>query len=535
MNAAPSSRPITTAIRGLRTGEASARRASYIIRLMGPLHHPERPKRRRNPYGPVTRARVGGALVPGFRQDGGVRIAVVSLLLAASAALTAFSVLSYDLFKPGRDTVPLVICTAGLWLLFALAVLVLRGVRGRAVVVLILAGSVGTGAAAMVGPPNTSTDSARYAWDGIVAMEGISPYAYTPADDRLDALRPDWLFPGPVLSEAGEPVCVGERIQTAQKSESGDILCSALNRTGVPTIYPPAAEIYFAGVRAITGPDAEYWPLQLTGLLLSVGTTVMLLVGMRRRGIEQRFAALWAWCPLVATEAVTNSHVDMLGVVFTLSAVFLVTGRRYWSGGIALGAAIATKLIPVLAAPAMLRRQGWKVTVAAVVTFLLLYVPYVLTTGIGVLGYLPGYLSEEGYEDGTRFALLSLVAPGGSAVIVAGVLLIVIAVLVIWKTDPDQPWLGQLVMIGSALLILSPRYSWYALLLLPFIALSGRWEWLLVPMALTLRLLVPSIPLTRVAIATAIVVIIVMSIHRARPEVARRLFRPLARLSKPGG
>ncbi|HSP52104.1 MAG TPA: DUF2029 domain-containing protein, partial [Cryobacterium sp.] len=94
---------------------------------------------------------------------------------------------------------------------------------------------------------------------------------------------------------------------------------------------------------------------------------------------------------------------------------------------------------------------------------------------------------------------------------------------------------GQLVMIGSALLILSPRYSWYALLLLPFIALSGRWEWLLVPMALTLRLLVPSIPLTRVAIATAIVVIVVMSIHRARPELAQRLFRPVTLLAKPGG
>ncbi|MBC7443194.1 MAG: DUF2029 domain-containing protein [Ramlibacter sp.] len=452
-----------------------------------------------------------------------MRIVVVSVILAASAALTGFSVLAYDLFAPGRDTVPLVVCTAGLWLLFALAVLVLRGVRGRAVVVLILAGSVGIGAAAMIGPPNTSTDSARYAWDGIVANAGISPYAYPPAADRLDSLRPDWLFPAPEVTEAGTPVCVGERIQTAQKAESGDILCSALNRTGVPTIYPPAAEMFFTAVRALTGPGAEYWPLQLTGLLLSVGTTGMLLAGMRRRGIDQRLAALWAWCPLVATEAITNSHVDMLGVVFMLAAVFLVSARRYWRGGIALGAAIATKLIPVLAAPALLRRQGWKVTVAAMVTFLLLYVPYLLATGLGVLGYLPGYLSEEGYEDGTRFALISLVAPGGSAIIVAGALLTVIAVLVIWKTDPDRPWLGQLVMIGSALLILSPRYSWYALLLVPFIALSGRWEWFAVPLAPTLRLLVPSLPLTRVAIATAIVLIVGMSIHRAGPGLRTRV------------
>ncbi|TFC83800.1 DUF2029 domain-containing protein [Cryobacterium sp. TMT1-21] len=462
-----------------------------------------------------------------------MRIIVISVILAASAALTGFSVLAYDLFTPGRDTVPLVICTAGLWLLFALAVLLLRGVRGRAVVVLILAGSAVIGAAAMIGPPNTSTDSARYAWDGVVATAGVSPYAYTPADDRLDPLRPGWLFPAAETTDAGTPVCVGERIQTAHKTPSGDILCSALNRTGVPTIYPPAAEIYFAGVRALTGPDAQYWPLQLTGLLLSVGTTGMLLAGMRRRGIDQRHAALWAWCPLVATEAITNSHVDMLGVVFTLAAAFLVSTRRYWGGGIALGAAIATKLIPVLAAPAMLRRQGWKVTVAAMLTFLLLYVPYVLTTGIGVLGYLPGYLSEEGYEDGTRFALISLVAPGGSAIIVAGAVLAVIAVLVIWKTDPDRPWLGQLVMIGSALLILSPRYSWYALLLVPFIALSGRWEWFAVPLALTLRLLVPSLPVTRVALAAAVVLIVAITMYRAGPVVFQRRIRPVTRPPRP--
>jgi hypothetical protein len=448
---------------------------------------------------------------------------VISGLLVFSAALTAFSVLTFDLFAPDRDRVQLVLVTSALWLLFGVAWWLLRRVNGRAVVALILAGSALIGGAAMVGPPNTSTDSARYAWDGIVQNNGISPYAYTPADDRLDSLRPDWLFPAPIISESGTEACVGERIARAHKTESGDLLCSALNRTGVPTIYPPASEIFFAGVRFLTGPEPGYWPLQLTGLLLSLGTTAMLLVGMRRRGIDPRNAALWAWCPLVATEAITNSHVDMLGVIFAVAAVFLVSSKKVWRGGIALGIAIGTKLIPVLAAPAILKRGGWRMVTASVLSFALLYVPYVLATGIGVLGYLPGYLSEEGYEDGSRFALVSLVAPGSSAVIVAGVILAVVAVFVIWKTDQNQPWVGQLVMIGATLLVLSPRYPWYALLLLPFVALSGRWEWLLVPMALTLRLLVPSVPLTRASIAIAIIVIIAVSLRRAGPGAIKRM------------
>jgi hypothetical protein len=454
-----------------------------------------------------------------------VRKTIISALLVASAALTAFSVLQLDLFAPDRDEVQLVLVTSALWLLFGLAWWLLRRVTGRAAIALILAGSALIGGAAMVGPPNTSTDSARYAWDGIVQTNGISPYAFTPANARLDSLRPDWLFPAPQTNASGKEVCIGERIATARTTDDV-LLCSALNRTAVPTIYPPASEIFFAGVRFLTGPGPEYWPLQLTGLLLGLGTTALLLVGMRRRGLDQRNAALWAWCPLVATEAVNNSHVDMLGVIFVVAAVFLVSTLKVWRGGVMLGIAIGTKLIPVLAAPAILRRGGWQMVAASVLSFALLYVPYVLATGISVLGYLPGYLSEEGYQDGSRFALVSLVAPGASAIVVAGLVLAIVAVLVILKTDQNRPWVGQLVMIGATLLVLSPRYPWYALLLLPFVALSGRWEWLLVPMALTLRLLVPNLELTRASIAVAAIVIVVVSLHRSGPGALKRMLHP---------
>ena len=459
-----------------------------------------------------------------------MRIMIIAGLLVLSAALTAFSVLAFDLFAPVRDEAQFVLVTGALWLLFGLAYWLLRRVRGKAVVALILAGSTLIGGAAMVGPPNTSTDSARYAWDGIVQNNGISPYAFTPADDRLDSLRPDWLFPASQTTADGQEACVGERIASAYKTDSGDLLCSALNRTTVPTIYPPASEIFFAGVRFLTGPEPAYWPLQLAGLLLSVGTTVLLLVGMHRRGLDPRNAALWAWCPLVATEAITNSHVDMLGVIFVVAAAFLVSTGKVWRGGVMLGIAIGTKLIPVLAAPALLKRGGWRMVTASILSFALLYLPYVLATGIGVLGYLPGYLSEEGYQDGSRFALVSLVAPGESAVIVAALILVVVAVLVIVKTDQNQPWVGQLVMIGATLLVLSPRYPWYALLLLPFVALSGRWEWLLVPMALTLRLLVPSVELTQTSIAISVLVITLVSLHRAGPGGLNRILPRLRRV-----
>ena len=454
---------------------------------------------------------------------------LASVAAAAMAGLTAYSVAALGYFDRTHPTA-LIACTIALWVIFALAILAIRSVPVRPAIAIILIGSALIGGAAMAGPPNTSTDSARYAWDGIVQNAGISPYRYVPVDDALGTLRPDWLFPAPLENADGTHRCLDPRADPTSSLPSGVPLCSALNRPKVPTIYPAAAEIFFAGVRFITGPAAEYWPLQLTGLVMSIAITAMLIVALRRRNLDPRWAALWGWSPIVATEAVTNSHIDILGTLLVLVATLLVSRGLRFRGGIALGAAIAVKLIPVIAAPALLRRQPGKVIAASIVTFALLYIPYLITTGIAVLGYLPGYLSEEGYNDGSRFTLLTLFVPTTASLAVAAVLLLITAVLVWWKTNPDAPWLGQLVMIGTTLLIVSPRYPWYALLLVPFIALSGRWEWFAVPLALTVRLLIPNHMVSQMAIAIAIVVIVALALHRTGPAGRARLRHPLTLL-----
>jgi alpha-1,2-mannosyltransferase len=446
---------------------------------------------------------------------GFVRIALTALFLVAGAAVTAYSVavLPYYDDKSG-DFEPLVWWTLVLWVLFALAVLALRRVPARAVVALVLAGSTLIGGAALLGPPNTSTDSARYAWDGIVQNAGISPYEYVPADPELAHLRTDWLFPEPSLNDEGEQYCPGVRVMRTTEVGTGEVLCTTINRATVPTIYPPTSELFFAGVRAIVGPDPEYAPMQVAGLLMSLGITVLLLRTLRATGRDPRWAALWGWSPLAATEGVTNSHIDILGALLLLVATILVASGRRWTGGAALGAAIATKLIPVIGAPALLGRKPWAIIAASIATFLLLYIPYILGSGIGVLGYLPGYLTEEGYSTGSRFILLSLIVPGAGALILAVVLVAATAALVWWKSDPQNPWLGQLVMIGTVLLIVTPRYPWYALLLVPMIAMTGRWEWLAVPFALTERLLIPDVTLARITAGAAIVLIVAMAVYR---------------------
>jgi hypothetical protein len=107
----------------------------------------------------------------------------------------------------------------------------------------------------------------------------------------------------------------------------------------------------------------------------------------------------------------------------------------------------------------------------------------VIAVGGAVIGYLPGYLTEEGYGTGRRFQLLGLAVPGSWAAPAAVVVLGAVALAVLRTAHPDRPWRGALVMTGAALAVTTPELPWYAVLLVALVALDGRAEWLAIAAA----------------------------------------------------
>jgi hypothetical protein len=132
----------------------------------------------------------------------------------------------------------------------------------------------------------------------------------------------------------------------------------------------------------------------------------------------------------------------------------------------------------VLVLPALVRRRPLLITATAVGVLALLYLPHLLRVGPDVLGYLSGYLDEEGYAGGSRFALLTPFVPASVAGVVALVLLAAVAVVVARTTDPDRPWLAAATMTGAALLIATPAYAWYGLLLALLVGFGAPTVWL---------------------------------------------------------
>ncbi|MEU3911478.1 glycosyltransferase family 87 protein [Streptomyces sp. NPDC029721] len=400
--------------------------------------------------------------------------ATTAVLLTALVTALVLTVREDGYFT---DPVGLFGLNAACWALFAAAVWSLRRVPARHAAALVLAGGVAVALTGLVAPPRTSTDSYRYAWDGRVQAAGISPYDHAPADPALLPYRDTWLFP--TGRACGKP-------DLAAVSEG---VCTRINRPRVHTIYPPAGELYFLLVHALSPDGARHKAFQAGGAVIAVATTLALLRVLRRRG-DPRTAAYWAWCPAVAVEAVNNAHADALAVLLSVAALGLTVRHRV-RGGALLGLATAVKLLPAVLLPGALSgvrrvRDAAAVLLAAAAVLAVLYLPYVLLSHSSVLGYLAGYADEEGYQDpsaGTRYALLRLLLPDSWAVpaVVAGML--AVSAYVIRRGDPERPWSGALLVTGTAFLLTTPGYSWYALLVIALVALDGRWEWLGVAVA----------------------------------------------------
>ncbi|MEU6976926.1 glycosyltransferase family 87 protein [Streptomyces sp. NPDC046371] len=410
---------------------------------------------------PSARSRIGATL----------RTAVLVAALGAVLVLTVR--------KDGYYTDP-----AGLswwyavcWALFAAAAWSLRSVPGRHVAALVLAGGVVVATTGLVAVPRTSSDMFRYAWDGRVQAAGISPYDHAPADAALVPYRDAWLFP------------TGRECAGPGRAAVSEGVCTRINRPRVHTIYPPAGELYFLLVHAVSPDGARHKALQAGGAALAVATTLVLLRILRRRG-DPRTAASWAWCPAVPVEAVNNAHADVLGVLLAVAALGLTVRHRVW-GAALLGLATAVKLLPAVLVPGALSgargaRDVATVLVPAATVLTALYVPYVLVSHSSVLGYLGGYADEEGYQDaatGNRYALLRLLLPDSWALpaVIAGMLAVVLYVML--RGDPRRPWSGALLVTGTAFLLTTPGYSWYSLLVVALVALDGRWEWMGVAVA----------------------------------------------------
>jgi hypothetical protein len=339
-----------------------------------------------------------------------------------------------------------------------------RGGLSRRVLIAVLAVAALLRLAALLAPPYLSDDINRYVWDGRVEAVGINPYRYVPADPHLAALRDQTIFPN-------------------------------INRRDyAPTIYPPVAEyVFFLGTRlgrSLTAMKATIVAIELLGVLL-------LLSLLRDLRLPRERILIYVWHPLPLWEFAGSGHVD--AAVVTLVALALWARRREapWLTGSALAAAALVKFFPLVLFPALYRRWDWKMPLAAAATFIVAYLPFA-GGGSALLGFLPGYLQEEGLQSGAGFFLANLLrsvpflehlAPSLYMALAAAALL---ALAVHSLFTAESRYLSSaLTLAVAAMVLLSPHYAWYFAWIVPLLCFTPRPSALYLTLACPLLYFVP--------------------------------------------
>ena len=423
-----------------------------------------------------------GAAWPGMaRRDLALCALGIGIVLAVAAGLAQRS--PVDAGGMDRHRAVLYVAFAAVaGALYAAAVWqVLRWPAGRGVLPAVLLLGLAMRALTLGSPPLLSTDLYRYVWDGRVQAAGINPYLHVPAAPELAHLR--------------------------DEGAGAEAIYPNINRAGfAPTIYPPAAQAVFAAAGMLW---PTIWGMKAAMLafdLLGIGAALLLL---RSAGLPQGRVLILAWNPLVVWEFAGGGHIDAAALGLSGLALLAAARRHPVAAGLALGAAVLCKLLPAALVPALWRRWDLRLPLALGGLVAVGYAAYALGgwgAGWRVLGYLPGYASEEGLGSGGGFFLLRLWALLGAVLgwavpgwavpayaALAGAGLLALAARVALRAPLPEAAADRTATIcrdavwltGATMFALSPHYPWY------FTALALPCVVAPVPAALWLTLAAP--------------------------------------------
>jgi hypothetical protein len=297
-------------------------------------------------------------------------------------------------------------------------------------------------------PPDLSLDVARYAWDGYLATQGISPFAYPPGAPALIPLRTEFF--------------------------------SDITYKEIPTIYPPLAQALFA-VAAFIQPGTA----MIRVLLIALDVCVLLLLAalLRRTGLPDGHLLVYAWSPLPVVEIASSAHVEPLGVMALLLTALALAAGKPLRAGAAFACAVMAKVAPIMTAPLLLRRGGWKATLAALAAGFLLLAPF-LPAGSNLVAGLGEYAGRWRAND-FLFAGLEAILP--ATVNTRHLVILLIAAYASWRAiRPDREGPVALGFLRDvlrtlivALLLVPTLHPWYLLWVLPLLTFAPSPAWLL--------------------------------------------------------
>jgi alpha-1,6-mannosyltransferase len=298
--------------------------------------------------------------------------------------------------------------------------------------------------------PELSMDYYRYYWDGIISLNNINPYYFTP--DEL----------------------INKGIEL--KYINADLFEKILSANNYSAFLPVSQYIF--KVCSYYYPGDIYAWLKLYKILVftsETGSVIVIILLLNKFSVNIKNSLIYVLNPLVIIELTGNGHTEAFMIFFLLLSILFIASNYFFLASVAMAAAICTKLLPVIFFPYLVKRIGIaKSAVFIILTIILcfmLFIPFINTETLhNIYSELKNYFMHYEYNAGIFYLIkwAGYKIYGENIITTAGIVLTVIAFIVItvmviledaknWKTYP----LMMLLSI-SVFYLLSPFVNpWY--------------------------------------------------------------------------
>lgn len=184
--------------------------------------------------------------------------------------------------------------------------------------------------------PKLSDDIFRFVWDGRLLTSLEDPYKHLPAyflDKNIEGID--------------------------------QALFAKLNSQEYFSIYPPLNQvIFFLG--ALFSPNSIVWStvvIRIVLLIFELGNIRLIQRLLAHYGLPQKYGLIYALNPLVILELTGNLHFEAIVIFFLLQALWYYEQNKLHRSAVFFGLSVATKFIPLIVLPLLLKKIGLKKTV----------------------------------------------------------------------------------------------------------------------------------------------------------------------------
>jgi len=183
--------------------------------------------------------------------------------------------------------------------------------------------------------PGLSDDIYRFVWDGRLWLQGHNPFDHLPAYYLKEGLS----IPG-ITPE----------------------LYAQLNSPEYYTIYPPIAQLTFA-LSVWLFPHSLYGSaivLRSFLILCEIGSFLLIWQLLKHFQLPKQRGLIYVLNPLIIIEITGNLHYEGAMVFFLLLAFWWLVRSKWAVSGLALALSVASKLLPLMFFPFLIRRLSWR-------------------------------------------------------------------------------------------------------------------------------------------------------------------------------